>query len=247
MLTLAGSHMNLISEHIYCQEKPELVAHARQLAGEIRRKADAHRTYRRQIPAVAERDIRIAMDEWNYWYGDYIYGELGVRYQWKDGLGVAIGLHEYFRNSDLYFMANYAQTVNVIGCIKTTAVAAAFETTGLVLKLYRNHFGTIPAKVSEAPEPLDISAAWTQDRKALTLAIVNPEERPHQLALQWANASPSSRARGWLITGSSPSEYNEPGVPQRIKIQETETTLDFSKLKVPPLSVILYRFEVNAK
>ncbi len=247
MLTLAGSHMNLISEHIYCQEKPELVAHTRQLAGEIRRKADAHRTYRRQIPAVAERNIRIAMDEWNYWYGDYIYGELGVRYQWKDGLGVAIGLHEYFRNSDLYFMANYAQTVNVIGCIKTTPVAAAFETTGLVLKLYRNHFGTIPAKVSEAPEPLDISAAWTQDRKALTLAIVNPEERPHQLALQWANASPSSRAKEWLITGSSPSEYNEPGVPQRIKIQETKTNLDFNKLNVPPLSVILYRFEVNAK
>ena len=63
-------------------------------------------------------------------------------------LGVAKGFHEYFRNSDLYFMANYAQTVNVIGAIKTTPTAASFETTGLALELYRNHFGSIPVEVA---------------------------------------------------------------------------------------------------
>jgi len=43
--------------------------------------------------------VRIAFDEWNYWYGSYEYGELGVRYFLKDGLGIAAGLHELFRNS----------------------------------------------------------------------------------------------------------------------------------------------------
>ena len=82
-------------------------------------------------------DIRIALDEWNYWYGPHLYGELGTRYFHKDGLGIAAGLHEMIRNTDLMFMANYAQTVNVIGAIKTTTTGAELETTGLVRKLYR--------------------------------------------------------------------------------------------------------------
>ena len=48
-----------------------------------------------------------------------MYGELGTRYFLKDALGIAAGMHEYTRQSDIMFMANYAQTVNVIGCIKT--------------------------------------------------------------------------------------------------------------------------------
>jgi len=156
MLTHCSDHMNYISEHIYCQEKPEVYEHTRQLANEIKFKADTHRKYRAEIKQIQDKDIQIAMDEWNYWYGDYVYGELGVRYHHKDALGVAKGLHEYFRNSDLYFMANYAQTVNVIGCLKTNRTASAFETTGLALKLYRNHFGTIPVDLSGNTGKLDI-------------------------------------------------------------------------------------------
>ncbi len=37
------------------------------------------------------------MDEWNFWHRDYAYGELGCSYERSDGLGVAAGLHEYFR------------------------------------------------------------------------------------------------------------------------------------------------------
>ena len=104
-------------------------------------------------------------------------------------MGVAAGLNEYVRQSDMIFMANYAQTVNVIGCIKTTKTAAAFATTGLPLKLYRAQFGTIPVKV-RAPKPLDVAAAWTPDRDALTIAIVNPTLKPRQIPLevQGANA-----------------------------------------------------------
>jgi alpha-N-arabinofuranosidase len=245
MLSLAGTHMNLISEHIYCQEKPDLLAHTKQLAEEIHRKAKAHRGYRQTIPGLAARDIRIAMDEWNYWYGDYIYGELGVRYHLKDGLGVAVGLHEYFRNSDIFFMANYAQTVNVIGCIKTTPTAASFETTGLVLKLYRNHFGTIPIQVGNVPDPLDVTAAWTSDRKALTIAVVNAGRQPQELAIQCTRAALAKNAKMWQITGTDPEEYNEPGVAQRIQIHESDVALDLSRISVPALSVVLYRIEAR--
>ena len=101
------------------------------------------------LPALRGRDIRIALDEWNYWYGPFEYGELGTRYFLQDALGIAAGLHEIFRNSDLFFMANYAQTVNVIGAVKTTKTRAELEPTGLALALYRRRFGTVPVTVTE--------------------------------------------------------------------------------------------------
>ena len=129
--------MELLSEHTYWQNKPDVPAHVEQAVAAIRKIADAHRAYRRELPSLKGKDIRIALDEWNYWYGPNEYGELGTRYFLQDGLGAAAALHEMFRNSDLFFMANYAQTVNVIGAIKTTPTAAEMETTGLVLQLYR--------------------------------------------------------------------------------------------------------------
>ena len=194
--------MTLVSEHIYCKEKTNVLEHVRQLSNEIKRVAEAHRRYRREIPQLAGKDIRLAMDEWNYWYGQYLYGELGVRYFLKDALGVGLGLHEYFRNSDLYFMANYAQTVNVIGAIKTTPTASAFETTGLALKLYRKEFGTIPVDVTGVTGHLDIAAAWTPDKKAVTVAIVNPQAGAEQVMVDLGPAKLGANAKRWLITGA---------------------------------------------
>ena len=126
------------------REAKDLVAHVREIPDEIRRIANAHRDYRKRLDSLRGKDIRIAMDEWNYWYGAEPYGQIGCPFHLKDALGIAAGLHEYARQSDIVFMANYAQTVNVIGCIKTSKTAACFDTTGLVLKLYRQHFGVIP-------------------------------------------------------------------------------------------------------
>ncbi|MHC4205649.1 MAG: alpha-L-arabinofuranosidase C-terminal domain-containing protein, partial [Planctomycetota bacterium] len=164
----------MIAEHFYCQEKSDLVEHVAQIADNVNRKVEFHKQLREKLDELEGKDIQIAMTEWNYWYGRHEFGELGTRYFHKDGLGIAKGLHEYFRHSGIIFLANYAQTVNVIGCIKTSKTDAAFATTGLVLKLYRNNFGTIPVSVTGAADPLDISAAWTEDRKALTIGVVNP-------------------------------------------------------------------------
>ncbi len=153
MLTTAVNHMSLLSEHIYWQNKPEVAAHVEQATEGIRRIADAHRAYRRELPSLKGKDIKIALDEWNYWYGANEYGELGTQYFLQDGLGAAVALHELFRNSDIFFMANYAQTVNVIGAIKTTKTEAELETTGLVLKLYRERFGVTPVEVGAGPAP----------------------------------------------------------------------------------------------
>jgi len=165
MLEACADHMDLISEHFYVQERPGLLSHVYQVPRAIRRIAEAHRQYRKTILQLLGKDIRIALDEWNYWYGPYLYGQLGTQYFLKDALGIAAGLHEYYRQADIIYMANYAQTVNVIGAIKTSKTEAVFDTTGLVLKLYRNEFGSVPVKISGRPEPLDVMAAWKEDGK----------------------------------------------------------------------------------
>ncbi|MBE3072024.1 MAG: alpha-L-arabinofuranosidase, partial [Acidobacteria bacterium] len=244
MLAANADHMSLISEHFYCQERPGLLSHVSQIPRQVRRIAEAHRAYRRQIPALAGKDIRIALDEWNYWYGPYLYGELGTRYFLKDALGIAAGLHEYARQSDIIFMANYAQTVNVIGAIKTTKTAAALETTGLVLKLYRAHFGTVPVEVSGSPEPLDVAAGWNDGRTALVVAVVNPTAAEQRLALNLAGMAVPETAYLRQISGTNERAYNEPGKPALVVIEETAAAPFGRTITVPPMSISLYELKV---
>jgi alpha-N-arabinofuranosidase len=245
MLRNCADTMEYMSEHFYIQERPGVLAHSRQVPDNIRRIAAAHRRYRREIDALKGKDIRVALDEWNYWYGPHVFGELGTRYFLKDGLGIAAGLNEYARNSDIYFMANYAQTVNVIGAIKTNKTAAALETTGLALAMYRRHFGTIPVACVGRPYPLDVAAAWTDDRKALTIAVVNATEEPVSMPFTLTGANLSGKGRLWLMTGTDPMLYNDPGQPPKVRIEEREVNDFRNQLSVPALSASVYRLETK--
>lgn len=245
MLAECANHMDLLSEHFYCGEIPGVLSHMRQMTENVRGKADAHRRYHKEIAALAGKHIPIALDEWNYWYGETPFGELGTRYFLKDALGIAAGLHEYARNSDIFEMANYAQTVNVIGAIKTTQTAAAFETTGLVLKLYRQHFGTIPVVVAGDTAPLDLVAAWRADKKALTVAIVNPTADSLTFPFSVKNVGLSGSGKCWQIAGSDPKLYNEPGKEPQVRIEESSVQGLADTLTVPAFGVSLYELETR--
>jgi alpha-N-arabinofuranosidase len=239
MLASAADHMSLISEHLYWQDKDDVPSHVAQIPEGIRRVAEAHRAYRRELPSLRGRDVRIALDEWNYWYGPFEYGELGTRYFLQDALGIAAGLHEMFRQSDLFFMANYAQTVNVIGAIKTTKTAAELEPTGLVLALYRHHFGSVPVPVSGDTAPLDVAAAWTDDRTALTVAVVNPTSEPRSLRLDLRGARPGGAGRRFVLTGADRWAHNAPGQPRGVDVRATSLREGADRVETPALSVVL--------
>ncbi|MDZ7723484.1 MAG: alpha-L-arabinofuranosidase C-terminal domain-containing protein [candidate division KSB1 bacterium] len=242
MLRMCADHMDLISEHIYCREAEPVQDHIWQMRAAIRERANAHRQYRREIPGLDDKDIRIALDEWNYWYGDYIYGELGVRYHLKDALGIAGGLHEYFRNSDMFYMANYAQTVNVIGCIKTSPTDAVFAATGLPLKLYRQQFGSIPVEVTDAPQNVDIAAALTGDGQQLTIALVNAGAEKQSIPFTLLGFEPSEQAQAWVISGDDPQLYNEPDAEPRLDILEKSVKIT-DHLPVPGYGIMLVKME----
>jgi alpha-N-arabinofuranosidase len=246
MLEACGGNMDLISEHFYEGRLPwnkdgraDLVTHVRKLRDTIRHKAERHRAIQSGLPALGGRIVPISMDEWNYWHRDYVYGELGCVYDLADGLGVAAGLHEYFRQTDLIHMAFYAQTVNVIGCIKTSKTAAEMETTGLVLQLYRDHFGEIPLALADAFAPADVSAALSRDGHTLSIGVVNPTLTPIELPLSLVHATAKGPATRWVVTGADEYAHNAPGLPRQVDVRPT-ADLDPARLQVPALSCAIF-------
>jgi len=245
MMKNCADYMDVISEHFYRGAKKEVLEHVRQAPEAVAGIVAAHRKYRKEFDSLKGKDIRVAIDEWNYWYGEHLFGELGTRYFQRDALGIAEGLHEMIRNSDIVVMANYAQTVNVIGAIKTTKTDAAIETTGLVLELYRNHFGTLPVSVAAEVSPLDIVAAWTTDKKAVTVSVVNPTEQECKLILDMKGTRLGDAGRAWFIAHSNPMAYNEPGKEPNVVIKQQQVSGISGGLTLPAYSVSIYELPMQ--
>ncbi len=247
MLEECSDTMDYVSEHFYIYEtKTDTTAHVAQMVNAIRARAEGHRKLQAGLPKLHGRTIPITIDEWNYWYQPYQYGELGCVYRLRDALGVAAGLHECFRNSDIIQMAHYAQTVNVIGCIKTTKTDAIFSTTALPLMLYRRHFGVTPVTISGSAETtaLDIAAALTADGRALTIGAVNPSGKQKVVHLEIKGAEPENHARLWRIAGDDPAAFNSPE-KQPITIDGPHNVAFEGTVKLPPQSVSLYRLPLK--
>ena len=186
----------------------------------------------------------IALDEWNYWHRDYQYGELGCVYDLKDSLGTVAGLHEFYRQSDLIQIANYAQTVNVIGCIKTSKTDAEFATTGIALKLYRAEWQDIPLVIGNEFGDYDVAAAISKDGKVLTISVVNPTERDCLLPVSIKGGVLPASATAWTITGPDHRAHNVPGKPRLIDAEIRNAVDITSGLPVPALGSVLYRLEM---
>jgi len=119
------------------------------------------------------------------------------------------------------------------------------EPTGLVLALYRRHFGVLPLAVSGEAGALDVAAARTADGGAITVAVVNPTEQPAALSLQFAGAETVGAVRRWTLTGPSRLAFNAPGQPRQVDVtQETVGALGGSVV-IPALSVVLYEVQVR--
>jgi alpha-N-arabinofuranosidase len=258
LLKNCADYIDIIDEHFYITKTlPDVTAHVAQVTKSISDITKYHRNLRKELDSLKGKDIKVSLTEWNYWNYDpgegdkllpedaYWYGELGRRYFMQDALGIAAGLHEYFRNSDIMYLAAYAQTVNVIGCIKTTKTDAAFATTGLPLALYRNHYGTIPVEVTNGNSALDIAAAWTKDRKALTIGVVNTTDKQQQITMDLKGVNLTGSGTVWVIANSDPMAYNEPGKEPKVVIKENKVTGISNQLTVPGYSINLYRLEVR--
>lgn len=247
MLRNCSEHMDFISEHFYVGRTPwsdtgrvSVPEHLDSMRNAIRGKVEGHRALQPRLDHLGGRTIPIAMTEWNYWHRDYRYGELGCIYDLADGLGVAAGLHEFFRHTDLIEMALYAQTVNVIGAIKTTRIAAEMETTGLALTMYRRHFGTRPVAVNGDFGSVDVSAALTRNKDALTIAVINPGDSEVRIRPDLAEFRIDGDASRWHFGGVDALAHNLPGKERAVDIVHTEGLSLSDGLSVPGLSAAIF-------
>ena len=171
--------------------------------------------------------VRLAIDEWGI-VRDWNpapdgpgTGAFEHYYPLGDAVASARALHELIRSADLVSMANWAQTVNVIGAIKTSRNYAVLDSVGHLLALYRAKVGgsLVPVKL-DAEAPVD--AVATLDRKTgrLSLGLVNysPAEEV-VLSLKASSGTLARTAQGWQINGPSLAAINVPGKPEAVTTQ----------------------------
>jgi alpha-L-arabinofuranosidase len=229
-----------------------LVEWARRPANRVRNKVEAYEEYLQRIPALKTRRIPMAIDEWAY---------SGSGNNLRGSLANAMVLQEIFRHTDLIKMAGHTMGTSSIDYNDTES---ALNTTGLLFKLYRDHFGSVPVEVggnSPPPAPLypvgadqpkvnagspthpvDVSAALTSDGRFLTLAIINANESAQELDLSFKGITLLGKGRMWRMTGDSLNAATGLG-RNEVRIVETPVAEAPKVLKIAPISISIYEFE----
>ncbi len=257
--------MDMMSEHFYTYDGERfsleegkrvkvtepLIEWCRRPANRVRTKVEAYDDYLARIPALREKRVPIALDEWAY---------ARVRPNLKNAISLAWAFHEMFRRTDLFAMAEHTMGTS---CLDIRPTEAALNTVGMMFKLYRDHFGTVPVEVTgnstqpppaypaggdqpkvnagSATYPLDVSAALTSDGKFLTVAVINPTESAQGLNLGVKGIELSNWGKLWCMTGPSPDSATGPGHAE-VEIKETGLIEVPKSLSVPPISINVYEF-----
>jgi alpha-N-arabinofuranosidase len=262
-------YMDQLSEHFYAYastrfdlEKGEqvpteepLIEIMRKPANHVRLSVEQYKDYLELIPALREKPIPLNIDEWAL---------TGFpRNSYKVILGNAWTLHEMFRHSDVIHGAAYTFGTSLLSATRNQA---QLNPAGQLFKLYSRHFGRIPVQVSgnrpqpapkypvggEQPEvnagsdtyPLDVAAAWSEDRRQLTVAVINPTESDQRMQLRIEGAKV---AGGTLRRLAHPDlDYAAtPGQPSKVKIAEHRLRKTPREIVVPRYSVSLYSLEAR--
>jgi alpha-N-arabinofuranosidase len=150
-----------------------------------------------------------------------------------------------------------------------TPTASVLNSTGLVFKLYGEHFGAgmIPLDLSgNAPQPdpkypvgfdhpkvnagsptypLDMVAALTPDRRTLTIAVVNATHKPQPVSIAIDGARTRSKGTMWRLTGASLSAENKVGAAPGVTIKQSTVPALGTKLLVPAISTAIYEFPLE--
>jgi len=265
-------HLDMISEHYYSygnrrfdvttgrsvplDPAEPLVDWLRRPANHVKIKAEAYEHYLELIPALRAKPASIAMDEWAYAGSPPNGYRVVPAYAWA--------FHEMFRHSDLYQMAAFTFATSLLSASRTAAV---LDPAGLLFKLYRDHFGTIPVSVTgNAPQsapkyppggeepkvnagsptyPLDVAAAWSDDRTALTVAVVNPTESERTLDLSFQGVRLAGSGTRWRMAPDSLDARIVVGETPQVRVEEEPVTRVPASPTFPPFSVTLYRLTVR--
>jgi alpha-N-arabinofuranosidase len=271
MLTHCLDNMDILSEHYYAYseqrfdfEKGErvrvpnqpLLEWARQPASYVRAKYEHYQEYLARIPALKEKPVPISISEWAYTGASANSHKVVLAYAWA--------FHEMFRHSELFRMATFTFATSLLSTTRTEAV---LNPSGLLFKLYRDHFGSVPVAVDgSSPQPapiypgrgnqpkvnpgsdtypLDVAAALSEDGKTLSVAVVNPTESEHPLRFSFRGAKLSGKGNLWRMAPASLNASIVVGRKPEVEVKQRAVTAVPGAETIPPFSVSIYELTVR--
>jgi alpha-N-arabinofuranosidase len=246
-----GSTTTQPNDYGYVPVTESFLDWARRPSNRVRQKAEAWEEYEKRFPAMKDKKIFLAIDEWAY---------TGTRPTLKLALSYAMVLHEMFRHTDFLNMSAFTFGIS---CLDFNSRDAIYNSNGILFKFYREHFGTLPVAVTgnspqpapkwpiggdqpkinagSATYPLDVAAALKADRKSLTVGVVNVTETPQPWDLNIHGVQPG-KVKGWRLTGPNLDAANTLCQPPQLVVEEI--TLPENLTQVAPISINIYEFEI---
>jgi alpha-N-arabinofuranosidase len=206
-----------------------------------------------------DKRIGLIVDEWGTWYDPKPESEAGQLYQQntiRDALVAGLTLNIYNRRCDRVFMANIAQTVNVLqAMILTKAEQMILTPTYHVFRMYTPHHdaNALPVEITteqysyedDSIPALSVSASRLKDGKvAVSTCNFNPESSVKvKCELQGMKAS---RVSGELLTAAAMNAHNTFAQPDNVvpvafdavKIEDNCPTFE-----QPPKSVLVLEIQ----
>jgi len=272
MLLNCLDNIDMVSEHYYAsgtehtdmklQKKVRIdpplsfIEWQRAPAVQVRAKYEHYQEYLKRIPALRDKPVPIAIDEWAYFGGGPGSYKTVPAYAWA--------FHEMFRHSDVFQMGALTFATATMSSNRTEAV---LNPTGMLFKMYRDHFGTIPVEVTgDSPQPkptfpaggdqpavnpgsptypLDVVAAFSEDRKSLTIAVLNPSDSEQSIKLTINGTKLASAGKLWRMAPDKIDATVQ--VDKKPEVQVEEQSLDSlpDTVTVRPFSVNIYSYPVQ--
>jgi alpha-N-arabinofuranosidase len=184
--------------------------------------------------------IRVACDEWNIWYRKRdlwrrdVPNPVEERYNLRDALWVASCLNLMHRMGEIVTLANLAQLTNSIAPIFTSKEGMFLQTTYFPMKLYTHECGslylhssvqspTFSSKSYTDVPCLDVSSTSDEDKRSLSLAVVNRHKSQSidaTIALENARVDPTAQV--FEINGASIDTENSFEEPNNVRIQKKD-------------------------
>ncbi len=263
LLSRCFNYFDMISEHFYNYGNTHLdLATGRQVpdnpnepitdwmrrpANHIRIKYEEYKEYEKLFPQLVTHPKPLSIDEWAY-SGNGRY-PVYPSYAWV--------FQEMFRHSSLIKLAAYTFATSLL---KPTPAGDTLNSNGLVFKIYRDHFGTIPVKVTgNSPQPkptdppggeqpvvnagsptfpLDVVGAWSSNHHTLTISVLNPTNVVQSIDLTVTGATLAHKGMLWQL--ASPNANGSDA-----QITKHEVTGVTGTLTVPRFSVNIYVFRAK--
>ena len=263
VISRCAPSMDLLSAHHYTQRglripfspddaqkyEADFLEYSGHVATGVRRLIDDFRSRRHGSDPAIDR-LLLSVDEWGIvreWDpapdGPGI-GKFEVYYPLGDAIANGRALHELIRAADVVGMAQWAQTVNVIGAIKTNRTHASMGPVGHLLALYRGQVGgrLLPVEVG-GDVPLDVIATQDDTSRTMCLGLINYSPKD-SLAVRFEldAAADLQPATAWRIQGENLASINVPGQPEEVTTRQLPDSVPLDQpLLIPAHSITVLR------